>query len=57
MQYFSLREAIKIVDQHDEVWDALLPQLILKNDDLLEESSDVLFDKEEWNAVVFLQLW
>ena len=57
MQYFSLREAIKIVDQHDEVWDALLTQLILKNDDLLEESSDVLFDKEEWNAVVFLQLW
>jgi len=25
----------------------------LKNDDLLEESSDVWFDKEEWNAVIF----
>jgi len=31
----------------------MLTQSTLKYYDLLEESSVVLFDKEEWNAVVF----
>jgi len=47
---------LEVVAQHGEVLCALLRQPILSSDDLKVKSSDALFDKEAWIAVIFFPL-
>jgi len=48
---------LEVVVQQGEVLRVLLRQPIVWSDDLKVKSSDALFDKEAWIAVMFLPLW